>query len=169
MPDESRAPKGPPHAYQKWHVMTKLYDEDMNLIDEFPDTQETVIVPPNIHVRRTRTLPDGEQVVYEDKGTLNQRFQISGKTGYGGELHGQVFQDGWVYTWGTGGNADFQMINTRLHDRHDGAEAGCCLRIVDVKKPVQLLTAEPVDPGRYYLTTEEHVISHSDEVPASMK
>jgi len=169
MPDESRAPQGPPPAYQKWRVTDKLYDENMNLIDEFEDTQETVIIPPNITVRRTRTLPDGEQVVYEDKGTVNQSFQISGKTGYGGDWHGQLFMDGWVYTYGTGGKAEFQMVNTRLHNRNDGNEAGCCLRIVDVKEPVQVLTAEPLEPGRYFLTTEEYVISHSDEVPASMK
>ena len=169
MPDESRAAKGPPPAYQKWRVMNKLFDKDMNLLDEFEDTQETVIIPPNITVRRTRELPDGGKVVYQDSGTLNQQFQISGNTGYGGDWHGQLFMDGWVYTYGTGGKAAFQMVNTRLHDRDDGSEAGCCLRIVDVNEPVQLLTPDPVDPGRYYLTTEEYVTSHSDDVPESMK
>lgn len=161
--------KGPPAAYTVWRVKNKLFDEEMNLLDEFEDTQEVWIGPPNIAVRRTRELPDGRKVTYEDRGQVNQKFQISGRTGYGGKWGGQIFMDGWIYTHGSEGTASFNMVNTRLGEDSSAHEQGCCLRIIDVREPTALLTPEKLQPGRYYLVTEENVTSASSEVPDSIK
>lgn len=162
--EKATAQDGPLPPYSKWHIDTTIYDESMNVVDSFEDTQELWLSPPNIAVRRTRELPDGRRVQYEDRGRINEAFQISGRTGFGGKYSGQLFPTGWVHTQGSEGAASFHMVNTPLGEGHQ-----CCLRIIDVREPVPFLTADNLEPGRYYVTTDDHLLSASDEVPEEMK
>jgi hypothetical protein len=157
------AATGPPPPYSVWKVDTSIYDEQMNLVDQFTDTQELWISPPNFAVRRTRDLDGGGKVVYEDRGTMNERLSMSGTDGFGGSYRGQMFPDGQVYAQGTGGNADFTIISTPQSDTE-----AWCMRTIDVRTATPWLTPQDLAPGRYYVTTVDRFERASEDVPETM-
>lgn len=159
------AGEGPPPPYRIYDIDATLYDASGNVVAEWRDVQEVWLEPPSIAVRRTRELPDGKKVVYEDRGQLGPDFRISGGDGFGGDWGGRPFpQDGIVFTEGKGANASFVMTSWT---ETPGEEH--CLRVLDVHEPVAFLTEDKLTPGRYYVRTRDHMRSASDEVPESMK
>ena len=158
-------PEGMPPRYRVYDIDALVYDASGNVIGEWTDTQELWLEPPTIAVRRTRQLPDGSTVVYEDRGQLGPDFQISGDDGFGGAWSGRPLpQDGMLFTQGTGPTASFYMTNWVLEP---GEER--CLRVIDVHEPVAFLTETELQPGRYYVRTRDHLRSASDDVPDAMK
>jgi hypothetical protein len=156
---------GLPPPYRIYDIDATLFDSSGALVAEWRDVQEVWLDPPAIAVRRTRQLPDGGTVVYEDRGQLGQDFGISGDDGFGGRWGGRPFpQEGIVYTEGHGATASFSMTSwiEKPGEEH-------CLRVLDVHEAVPFLTDEPLQPGRYYVRTRDHLRSASDEVPQSMK
>ncbi|MGH9025597.1 MAG: hypothetical protein ACRDWD_05685, partial [Acidimicrobiia bacterium] len=112
-----------------------------------------------------RELPDGGAVTYEDRGELGPDFRIAGTDGFGGSWSGRPFpQDGIVFTQGEGDKASFTMTSwtERQGEEH-------CLRVLDVHEPVAFLTDQPLEPGRYYIRTRDHLRSVSNDVPGEMK
>lgn len=157
------AAQGLPPPYSVWRVETTIYDESMNLVDEFVDTQELWVSPPNFAVRRTRELDAGGSVTYEDRGTLNDHLGMTGVDGFSGAYRGQMFPDGQVYAQGTGGKAEFTIISTPQSDTE-----AWCMRTIDVKTPTPWLTRVDLEPGRYFVTTVDRFVSASEDVPATM-
>ena len=127
---------------------------------------ELWLEPPNIAVRRTRTLDDGGTIRYEDRGTVDQNLNITGKDGYGGDWTGRAFPaDGTFYLEGNNGSASFKMTSWTLEP---GKEERC-MRVVDVHEPTAFLTEEPLAPGRYYVRTFDHLREVSTDVPDELK
>lgn len=160
----SPAPDEMPPPYTVWRVETSVFDAWMNLVDEFVDTQELWIEPPNIVVRRTRELEGTGNVTYEDRGTLGETLQITGTDGFGGEWTGQLLPGGIAYTQGRGGAADFNLVNTPVEEG-----VGICVRTIDVHRPIPWLTPMELSPGRYYVTTVDRLVRASEDVPESMR
>jgi hypothetical protein len=156
---------GMPPAYRVYDIDATVYDASGNLVAEWRDVQELWLEPPNICVRRTRELPGGKKVVYEDRGQLGPDFGISGDDGFGGKWSGRPFpQDQTLYTQGQGPKASFTMTNWIESPTEEH-----CLRVLDVHEPTVFLTEEPLAPGRYYVRTRDHVRSASNDVPDDMK
>ncbi|MGQ0804382.1 MAG: hypothetical protein ACT4PI_11040 [Actinomycetota bacterium] len=159
------AGQGPPPPYRIYDIDATMYDASGNVVAEWRDVQEVWLEPPAIAVRRTRELPGGKKLVYEDRGKLGPDFRISGDDGFGGSWGGRPFpQDGIVFTEGKGSKASFAMTSWT---ETPGEEH--CLRVLDVHEPVPFLTEDELAPGRYYVRTRDHLRSASDEVPDSMK
>ncbi len=157
--------QGMPPRYRVYDIDTLVYDASGNVVAEWRDQQELWLEPPVIAVRRTRKLPDGSSIVYEDRGKLGPDFQISGDDGFGGAWSGRPLpQEGMIFTQGRGPKASFYM--TSWVDQ-PGEER--CLRVLDVHEPVAFLTEEPLPPGRYFVRTRDHLRSASNDVPDSMK
>lgn len=158
--------EGPPPPYMVYDIDATLIEEDGTVRAEWKDVQELWLEPPNIAVRRTRELPDGTTIRYEDRGTVNEHLEISGTDGFGGKWSGHAFPElGEVYTAGEGPKASFSMQNWTPGDR--GEER--CLRVLTVKEPVRFLTEDPLPPGKYYIRTFDHLRNASGEVPDEMK
>lgn len=156
---------GMPPPYRIYDIEATLYDSSGNVVAEWRDVQEVWLEPPAIAVRRSRQLPEGGTIVYEDRGQLGPDFGISGDDGFGGTWAGRPFpQEGIVFTEGTGPKASFSM--TSWTEKH-GEEH--CLRVLDVHEPVPFLSEAPLPPGRYYVRTRDHLREASSEVPDSMK
>lgn len=156
---------GMPPAYRVYDIDATMYDASGNLVAEWRDVQELWLQPPSIAVRRTRELADGKTIVYEDRGQFGPDFSISGDDGFGGRWAGRPFpQDGIIYTEGEGPKVAFTMTSwvERQGEEH-------CLRVMDVREPVQFLNEEPLAPGRYYVRTRDHLRSASADVPDSIK
>lgn len=155
---------GPP-PYIRCDIDAKLVDDQGNVVEEWTDVQELVIQPPSILVRRTRKLPGGKSIVYEDRGTIDQTLQISGSDGFGGTWTGNAFPDrGVFFTQGDGGKASFRMTSWTLDEKEQA-----CLRVLDVKEPVRFLTEKELQPGRYYVHTADHVREVSMTVPEDIQ
>jgi len=164
-PTGAGAAQGPPPPYRIYDIDVTVYDASGTQVAEWRDVQELWLEPPVICVRRTRELPGGKEIVYEDRGTLGPDFRISGEDGFGGSWSGRPFpQDGIVFTEGKGSKASFTMTNWT---ESPGEEH--CLRVLDVHEPVAFLSEEPFAPGRYYVRTRDHLRSASAEVPDSIK
>ena len=161
---EHRQPDGPPPPYMRFEIDAVLVDDDGKVIDSWQDIQELWVGPPNIAVRRTRTLPGGKTLTYEDRGTLDETMRISGKDGFGGTWSGRFLETGVLHTQGSGGKSSFHMTNWTFTQ---GEQA--CLRVLDVNEPVAFLTEQPLAPGRYYVHTEDHLREVSGDVPDSLK
>jgi hypothetical protein len=158
-------PPGMPPAFRVYDIDAIVYDPSGTVIAEWRDLQELWLEPPNICVRRTRELPDGTTVVYEDRGQLGQDFSISGTDGFGGTWSGRPLpQDQTLYTEGSGPKASFTMTNWIESQSEEH-----CLRVLDVHEPTVFLTDKPLEPGRYYIRTRDHLRSASNDVPESMK
>jgi hypothetical protein len=157
--------EGMPPRYRVYDIDAVVYDMSGNIVAEWNDVQELWLEPPAIAVRRTRSLPDGSSIVYEDRGKLGPDFQITGDDGFGGAWSGRPLpQDGMLFTQGSGPTVSFYMTN--WVDK-PGEER--CLRVLDVHEPVAFLSESPLEPGRYYVRTHDHLRSASDDVPDSMK
>lgn len=162
---ESGAEQGMPPPYRIYDIDATLYDSAGNVVAEWRDVQEVWLEPPDIAVRRTRQLPGGGAIVYEDRGQLGADFGISGVDGFGGSWAGRPFpQDGIIFTEGKGAKASFSMTSWT---ESQGEEH--CLRVLDVHEAVSFLTEEPLPPGRYYVRTRDHLRSASGEVPDPMR
>jgi len=154
-----------PDPYQVFDIACRLMDYHGKLIDEWVDKQELWIEPPDIAVRRTRTMDDGTEISYEDRGKVNERFEIVGKDGFGGEWKGHAFiQEGVIYVEGRGGKSDFIMTSWTLSEKEQA-----CLRVLDVKQPVAWLTPKALPAGRYWIKTVDILVSTSTTVPEAMK
>lgn len=162
--EEHDSSQGPPPPYMRFEIDATLVDDDGKLVDQWQDTQELWVEPPDIAVRRTRKLPGGKSVVYEDRGRVDETFQITGKDGFGGTWSGRFLETGVLHTEGSGGKASFHMTNWTL-----SRDEQACLRVLDVKEPVAFLTEQPLAPGRYYVHTNDHVREVRPDVPESMK
>lgn len=157
---------GPPPPYVRYRIETRILDEKGAVVDEFEDTQELWLEPPNIAVRRTREMPDGTSVIYEDRGTVDQTLRITGTDGFGGEWSGKAMPDrGVFHTEGRGDSVDFHMTSWTIEMHKEEA----CLRVLDVKEPVAFLTPDTLAPGRYYVNTKDHVTEARPEAPDEIK
>jgi hypothetical protein len=156
-PDESQ-------AFTRYRVDAQLFDEGMNLVEAYTQTQELYIHTDTFAVRTTRELPDGRRMQYEDRGEIGAHNAIVGATGFGGRLRGQVFPNGTVLLHGDGGSASFQMVATRMAPDHYR-----CLRKIEVRQSASFGAATPLMPGLYYVISDDHLLEASDEPPHEMK
>lgn len=157
--------EGPPPRFRVYDIDATLYDAEGNVAAEWEDVQEVWLEPPTLVARRTRTLPDGSTVQYEDRGKLDQHLKIGGADGFGGDWGGRPFlQDGIIFTQGSGKKASFWMTSWT---ESPGEEH--CLRVLDVHEPTAFLTEKPLEPGRYYVRTRDHLRVATDDVPDEMK
>lgn len=149
-------------AFERYRIEIKLYNEHMKLLDSFNFRQDLLITDTEFAVRLTRMTPDGQIPGYEDRGTIDKNKRITGTTGFGGTLHGQIFPNGSIFLEGKGGNASFVMVATRLApDRYR------CLRRIEANRPSKFGTE--LDSGSYYVTTEDYLEESSNEIPTEMK
>ena len=156
MPDSAK-------PYTTWETDCTLFDGDNKPIARFKALQHLYIGKDEFIVRLVRDL-DGQEACYEDRGALDETGRITGKTGYGGELSGQVFTEGFGNVLqGAGGNVDFTLGAVVVSDTHNR-----CFRVLDARKATKIF-GTPVEPGRYYTTSTDSFLSGADDLPEELR
>lgn len=105
----------------------------------------------------------GSKTQHEDRGKVGSHGEISGLTGFGGQLAGQLLKNNGVFLHGTGGESDFLMVATQTAPDHYR-----CFRRFEVKQPADVFGTE-VKPGLYFVTTEDQLVESSDEPPDDVR
>jgi hypothetical protein len=150
-------------AYTTWKLSFPLLDHKNQVIEIIEGVQELYVGPDEFIVRVTREM-DGAAVRYEDRGSVDAGGAIAGTTGFGGKLGGQMLKDNFgVLLEGTGGAADFilgAVVITPDHNR--------CFRRFEVRAPTTLF-GRKVEPGRYFTTSDDYLISSADDKPPELQ
>ena len=156
MPDSAK-------PYTTWETDCTLFDSDNKPITRFKALQHLYIGKDEFIVRLGRDL-DGQEACYEDRGALDETGRITGKTGYGGELSGQIFTEGFGNELqGTGGDVDFTLGAIVVSETQNR-----CFRILDARKATRIF-GTPVEPGRYYTTSTDRFLSGADDLPEELR
>ncbi len=148
-----------PQPYTCWEIDVRLFDDRMQEIDAFSCRQDVYAAPDQFFVRLTRT--DGKGV-YEDRGAMKDATTAEGKSGFGGRFTARVFQNGALFTQGTGGDADFIMLATPT-----GPDHVRCFRRFEVGQPTTLW-GKQVEAGIYFCTTEDQMVETRPKPPAEL-
>jgi hypothetical protein len=82
--------------YGRYELAVKLFDGEMNAIDSFPVRQDLWASDDAFVVRITRDK-GGSKTQYEDRGKVGSHGEISGLTGFGGQLAGQLLKNNGVF------------------------------------------------------------------------
>lgn len=128
--------------YTTWDIDCVLFDGENNDVTKVKAVHQLHIGNGQFIVRLTCDR-DGREVSYEDRGTLDLSARIAGKTGYGGELSGEVLKDNFGnLLQGRGGDVEFIMGAIAVADDHNR-----CFRRLDVRKGPRF-TARRSSPGR---------------------
>lgn len=156
--EHAPAPYGGMSAYSLWEIDVKLFDGLMQQIDAFTSRQDLWITPDQFVVRLTRS-GDNNYPPYEDRGAVKGGARIAGPSGFGGTLAGALLKNNGVFLDGVGGSADTILVATQT-----GPDHFRCFRRFEVREPISLWGTE-VEPGTYYATTEDQLLSQADEPP----
>jgi hypothetical protein len=150
-------------SYTTWKLSFPLLDDKNRIIEIIEGVQELYVGPDEFIVRVTRAV-DSATVRYEDRGTINAGGAIAGKSGFGGKLTGQLLKDNFgVLLEGAGGDADFilgAVVITPDHNR--------CFRQFEVRASTTLF-GRRVEPGRYFTTSDDYLISSADDKPPELQ
>ena len=148
--------------YGRYRIEVKLYDERMNAVDAFDLRQDLLADESVFAVRLTRETLFGKKAQYEDRGSVNETKAVTGTSGFGGQLSGQLLPNGSLFLRGDGGDASFVLVATKTADDHYR-----CFRRIEVRKATTFGTE--LTPGLYFMTTEDFLEESADKPPPEMK
>ncbi len=134
----------------------------MKELDAFDLRQDLLVEQGVFVVRLTREMPNGQTLQYEDRGTLDAGKSLTGTSGFGGKLRGQLLPNGSIFNQGEEGDASFVMVATKMAPDHYR-----CFRRIEVRRPTKF--GMELVTGVYYLTTEDFLEESADEPPLEMK
>lgn len=150
-------------AYTTWKLSFPLLDAQNQLIEIIEGIQELYVGPKEFIVRVTRQM-NGLTYKYEDRGSVDSGGGVVGRTGFGGELKGQLLKDNFgVLLEGHGGDADFILGAVVVSADHNR-----CFRQFKVHTPTTLFGVK-VEPGKYFTTSDDYFISSSDVQPQALR
>lgn len=145
-------------AYRSWNIHARLFDGENREINTFDAVQEIYVVSGEFIIRVHRDM-DGAKVQYEDRGSVNANGLIEGRTGFGGQLTGQLLKNNEVFFQGRGGEADFIVGALPVTD-----EINRCMRRHEVHSATTIFGIK-VEPGIYFSTSEDHQTKTGDQKP----
>lgn len=149
-------------AYTTWKLAFPLLSMNNQVIEIIEGVQELYVGTDEFIVRVTRQVAGGTYR-YEDRGSIGSGGAIVGRTGFGGELKGQMLKDNFgVLLEGSGGDVDFILGAVTITPDHNR-----CFRKFQVHTPTALFGTQ-VQPGTYFTTSDDYFMASAREKPVEL-